>query len=168
MQPDIYPIESIGRGSLSIMAKPLSGEWMEDEFAAIHRSGINRIVSLLERAEARELGLALEDEVAQRHDMDFVLYPIPDRGLPASLTDFIAFTNTLYNDAAEGLHTVVHCRAGIGRAGLVAAGVLLHVGFKPNDALAHISKQRRVNVPDTDEQIEWLIKSHESMHKRCQ
>ena len=60
MRPSIYQVELIGSGSLSVMAKPVSGEWIDDEFAAIAESGIARIVSLLERSESYEVGLENE------------------------------------------------------------------------------------------------------------
>ena len=163
MIPDIYKVEVIGSGSLSLMAKPISGEWIEDEFSNISRFGIDRIVSLLEPHEVYDLGLEKEKELSEKNGMDFVLYPIPDRGLPRSIDDYLRFTKRLYHEAAGGLNTVVHCRAGIGRAGMVAAGVLLHCGFEPNDAFELISKKRRVTVPDTQEQIDWVIKSHAAM-----
>lgn len=62
-------------------------------------------------------------------------------------------------DAANGLNTVIHCRADIGRTGVVAAGVLLHCGFEPLEAIEHISKLRDVAVPDTQEQIDRVVKS---------
>ena len=57
MIPDIYQVELIGSGSLSVMAKPVSGEWIEDEFSGIAQFGINRIVSLLEEHESYEVAL---------------------------------------------------------------------------------------------------------------
>lgn len=159
MKPQIYQVELIGSGSLSIMAKPTSGEWIEDEFRAIAKEGINRIVSLLEINEAREVGLEREKELAERNGMEFISYPIPDRGLPKSIGDFSKFTKRLYHEAAGGVTTVIHCRAGIGRTGLVAAGVLLQWGFEPERAFALISSKRGIIVPDTDEQRNWLIKN---------
>jgi len=163
MSPYIYQIELIGSGSLSVMAKPVSGEWIEDEFSGIRRWGIDRIVSLLENDEAYEVGLDEESTLANRFDMEFISYPIRDRGLPSSIQDYLAFTKRLYHEAAGGLHTVVHCRAGIGRTGIVAAGVLLHAGFEPLEAFKHISTKRGVTVPDTSEQIKWVVKSYEAM-----
>ncbi len=163
MSPDIYQVELIGSGSLSVMAKPVSGEWIEDEFSMISNWGINRIVSLLEDQEAIEVGLGMERQLAEKNGMEFVSYPIPDRGLPVSVSEYLNFTRRLYREAVGGLHTVVHCRAGIGRTGLIAAGVLLHCGFEPKEAFEHISRKRGVVVPDTEEQINWVVKSHAEM-----
>ncbi len=163
MIPDIYKVELIGSGSLSVMAKPISGEWIEDEFSGIARLGINRIVSLLESHEYRDLGLENEDELTEKNGMEFVSYPIKDRGLPKSISEYLSFTKRLYHEAAGGLNTVVHCRAGIGRTGLIAAGVLLHCGFEPTEAFQLISKKRGVEVPDTREQIDWVKESYAAM-----
>ena len=163
MSPDIYRVELIGSGSLSVMAKPISGEWIEEEFSSIAKWGINRIVSLLEQHESIELGLDTEKELSEKNGMEYVSYPIPDRGLPSSPNDYLSFTKRLYHEAAGGLDTVIHCRAGIGRTGLIAAGVLLHCGFGPEEAFKLISEKRGVSVPDTQEQIKWVVKSYESM-----
>jgi protein tyrosine phosphatase (PTP) superfamily phosphohydrolase (DUF442 family) len=160
MTPDIYKVELIGSGSLSVMAKPVSGEWIDDEFSGIAKWGINRIVSLLEPREEMEVGLSEEKQYAEKYGMEFISYPIKDRGLPESIPGYLGFTKRLYHEAAGGLNTVVHCRAGIGRTGIIAAGVLLHCGFEPREAIEHISMQRGVAVPDTEEQIEWVIRSH--------
>ena len=163
MKPDIYKVELIGSGSLSVMAKPVSGEWIEDEFSNISSMGINRIVSLLEAHEAYELGLDSEKQLSEKYNMEFISYPIVDRGLPSSINEFLQFTNSLYHEVVLGLNIVIHCRAGIGRTGVVAAGILLHHGFDPKDAFDLISKQRRVEVPDTQAQIDWLIKAYKAL-----
>ncbi len=163
MIPDIYKVELIGSGSLSVMAKPVSGEWIEDEFSSISMFGIDRIVSLLESHEVYDLGLEMEKTLSEKNGMEFISYPIPDRGLPNSIDDFLRFTKRLYNEAAGGLNTVIHCRAGIGRTGMIAAGVLLHCGFEPIEAFDLISKKRGVAVPDTQEQVDWVVKSHSEM-----
>ncbi len=163
MNPDIYKVELIGSGSLSVMAKPVSGEWIEDEFSGIARWGIDRIVSLLEDKEAFEVGLTDEKQLAEKYGMEFISYPIPDRGLPNTIQEYLNFTKRLYHDAAGGLNTVVHCRAGIGRTGIIAAGVLLHCGFSFTEAFEHISKIRGVSVPDTQEQIDWVAKSYDAL-----
>ncbi|WP_373565862.1 protein-tyrosine phosphatase family protein [Microbulbifer okhotskensis] len=49
----------------------------------------------------------------------------------------------------------MHCRAGIGRTGMVAAAILLRSGLEPMEAFQLFSSKRCVQVPD--EQITWLI-----------
>ena len=51
---------------------------------AYRAHGIARIVSLLEAAEASELGLAQEESHCRNHDMEFSQMPIRDRGLPSA------------------------------------------------------------------------------------
>ncbi len=163
MKPILYQIELIGSGFLSIMARPRADEWIDDEFEQIAASGIKQIVSLLETSEAYELGLKHEESYCIKNDMKFLSFPIPDRGIPNSISNFAKFTRMIYQTTAGGMNTVIHCRAGIGRTGLVAAGVLLHAAFAPEETFSHISKIRNVNVPDTDEQYNWLIKNYHSI-----
>ena len=59
-----------------------------------------------------------------------------------------------------GANLLVHCHAGIGRSGLLAAGILLHCNLNPQQAFAHVSKMRGVRVPETPEQEDWLINNH--------
>ena len=165
MKPGIYKVEFIGSGVLAVMAKPVSGEWIEEEFMGIANEGINSIVSLLELHESYELGLQNEKQLAEKNGMEFISYPLKDRGLPNSVNEFKKFTKELYYQIASGKNTVIHCRAGIGRTGVVAAGVLLHCGFEPDEAFNHISEKRGVQVPDTEEQIDWIVENYNEIVK---
>ena len=159
-EPSIYVVEPIGSSYLAVMARPVPGEWIRDEFAGIAAFGINRVVSLLEPDEAAEIGLGDEGALCEENGMEFVSYPIVDRGLPSSVAEFSDFTLKLYEAIGSGQATVVHCRAGIGRTGVVAAGVLLRCGFDPDDAFDHVAKARGVAVPDTEEQRGWVVANH--------
>lgn len=159
-KPDIYVVEHIGSGFLAVKARPVPGEWIEDEFKNIAAFGIGRVVSLLEPDEAKELGLAREAQLCLSNRMEFVSYPIADRGLPACAKEFGRFCYELYGSIAGGQNTVVHCRAGIGRSGIISAGILLHAGFEPSEAFSRISEARRIAVPDTDEQRSWVSDNH--------
>ncbi|MEM7386489.1 MAG: protein tyrosine phosphatase, partial [Verrucomicrobiota bacterium] len=107
MKPEVYVVELIGSGFLAVMAKPVSGEWIEDEFRGIADQGIHQIVSLLEPREAYEVGLQNEEELAEANGMSFASFPIPDRGLPTSVQEFARFTKDLYHQIAGGASTVV-------------------------------------------------------------
>ncbi|MFK7858773.1 MAG: dual specificity protein phosphatase family protein [Granulosicoccus sp.] len=89
--------------------------------------------------------------------MSFLSNPIVDRGLPSLTPEFSRFIRQLYTDMFNGVNTVVHCHGGIGRSGTVAAAILLHCGFTAEQAFAHITKKRGVPVPDTVEQVGWIV-----------
>jgi protein-tyrosine phosphatase len=166
MRPQIYIVELIGSGFLAVMAKPVSGEWIEDEFRGIAHEGVHQIVSLLEQQEAYEVGLHDEKALTEKNGMEFVSFPIQDRGLPHSVKEFKNLIMHLYHQIAGGKNTVIHCRAGIGRTGVVAAGLLIQCGFDPDQALTHISRKRGVQVPDTIEQRDWLLAHHNELTRR--
>ncbi len=156
MLPIIYTLSNLESGKLSVMAKPVSGEWIEDEFIGFNRLGINLIVSLIEKHEEIELGLTREAELCSQNNIEFVSFPIPDRGIPnykqaMNLADSLA---TKINNSA---HVAIHCRAGIGRTGIIAAAVLIKLGVSPQEALHQISVTRGVQIPDTVEQEKWVL-----------
>jgi protein-tyrosine phosphatase len=167
VRPTIYQIERIGSGWLAVMGRPRAGDWAADEFAGLSELGITDVVvSLLEAAEAREVGLAAEARYCDAAGIRFHSYPIPDRGVPSSSEALSKLACQLYHLCAGGRRAAVHCRAGIGRSGLVSAAVLLHCGFGVDDALAAISKARGVTVPDTAEQVQWLA-ANQSVLGKC-
>ena len=81
---EIYPIGAIGRGSLAVMAHPSIHADLESTIAAIAARGIHQVVSLLEPAEVRLLGLEHEAELVIAESMQFLSFPVADMGLPGS------------------------------------------------------------------------------------
>jgi len=156
MKPTYYKIRDIGDGFLAVMAKPIAGEWVDEEFDGLSKAGIRQVVSLLEDHESREVGLADERTLCEQSLMRFVSFPIADRGLPSNIDTFAQITARTCDEIARGLSTVVHCRAGIGRTGLFAAAMLMQLGVEVDEASALVSECRGGGVPDTDEQREWL------------
>ena len=145
------------QGQLSIMAKPIGGEWLDDSIQGLKLLGVDGMVSLLERPEQYELGLAQQADCCQAHGLSYLNFPIPDRGLPITIKA-VALAKQLYAEISTGKHLVIHCRAGIGRTGIIAGAVLVASGLDPQLALTRISQARGVTVPDTDEQRMWLLK----------
>jgi len=153
----VFKIESIGSGFIAIMAHPAHEQDAAAAIAGIAQNGIRQVVSLLDPAEARALGLDEEAQLVEAQSMTFVSFPIADMGLPVSLDDFAALARRLYQQVHTGLNTLVHCRGGIGRSGLLAAAVLLHCGMDPQQACEQVSRKRGRRVPETDAQRAWLL-----------
>ena len=160
MPVEMYKIGSIGEGFVAIMARPSLEADAAASIINIARLGIQQVVSLLEPSEARNLGLDGEREQVKAHAMGFTSFPIPDMGLPPSVKDFARLSKKLFNQVNGGVNTLIHCHAGIGRSGLLAAGILLHCDMDPQQAFAYASRMRGVRVPETPAQEQWLIANY--------
>src|SRR5436309_2823840 len=123
MVPKLYPIAGSWRGTLFLSSRPRGGDWLEDEVSRWRRYGIDTVVSLLTDDEEHELHLVHEASEARQHDLAFVSYPIPDRGVPFNISTLADLLETIYRDLQHGKNVLVHCRQGIGRTGLVAASL---------------------------------------------
>ncbi len=152
MKPDLFWVPGPWRGKLAVSPRPRGGDWLEDERWA----GIDVLVSLLEKEEAAELELEREGEFAESRGVHFVSFPIPDRGVPASVPAALGLLRELAGALVAGKNVAVHCRQGIGRSGLVAAGVLLTSGMGVEQATALVSAARGLPVPETADQLRWL------------
>jgi len=111
---------------------------------------------MLEKDEARMLGLEQEAISAKRADLHFVNFPIPDRGTPHQKVAFEKFLEDIERLLADGKRVGIHCRASIGRSSVTAAGLLIRSGLPAKDTWLQISVSRDCLVPDTEEQREWV------------
>ena len=96
------------------MARPRAGEWLRDEIAGWRKAGIDTVVSLLEASEVRELELGDEASCCEALGMEFITFPIRDRGVPTALPVTRTLINGLASKLQAGLSVAIHCRAGIG------------------------------------------------------
>jgi protein-tyrosine phosphatase len=118
--------------------------------------GIDVLVSLLEPAEAAELGLAEEERCCADVGIEFVSLPVPDRGVPENVENFMAVADNLRAQIADGCSVGIHCQACLGRSSLLAATILVLSGASPGDAWTEVATARGVPVPDTEEQRRWV------------
>ena len=156
----MFKIETIGSGFIAIMAYPGKEQDAVSAIASLAHDGIRQVVSLLEPAEAAALGLEGEAQLVAAESMTFVSFPIPDMGLPASVCAFAGLARDLYRQVDAGVNTLLHCRGGVGRSGLLAAAVLLHNGMDPLQACERVTRMRGLRVPETTEQGTWLRENH--------
>jgi protein-tyrosine phosphatase len=140
---------------LSTMARPRGGDWLSDEMEALSSSGVGVLVSTLTPSEEAELDLSGESASAVSAGLEYISFPIQDRGVPEA-TMFRELVRKLRAALEGGSHVVIHCRMGIGRSSLVAAGVLVAEGTEGPAAWAAISDARGLPVPDTEAQRDWL------------
>ena len=157
MRVDLYWIDGPWIGKLAIFAHPRGGEWLLDEIRALKGDVLDVIVSLLTKEEDEEINLLAEQEVCEGLGLQFIQFPIDDVSVPASSAATLELVNALDESLSKGHNVGIHCRAGVGRSGMIAAGLLMMGGLSPEEALAEVSNARGVIIPQTDEQREWLI-----------
>lgn len=154
--PEIFTVARAGPGQLSTMARPRGGDWLEDEMLGLASLGATALVSALRPDEELELDLTSEGAAAEAAGLEFIAFPIEDRGLPTAPDAYIELVQGLRGKLSAGQNLVVHCRMGLGRASLIAAGVLVAEGMPSYAAWDAIAEARGHAVPDTPEQRTWL------------
>ena len=153
---EIYWVPEVTTGRLGIMARPQSGEWLRDEVAGWCQAGVKAVVCLLEAAEVRELALHDEPVLCQGSEIEFISFPITDRGVPKSAQQAAQLVERVVSLLKTGAPVAIHCRAGIGRSSLIAACVMLKLGFPRSEVFPVLSRARGLRVPDTSTQEQWL------------
>jgi protein-tyrosine phosphatase len=109
------------------------------------------VVCLVHREElAHRYDNYIEWLIEHRND-HAVWYPIHDMNTP-SIDEAMEFYADLAQRVSDGTNLVVHCAAGIGRAGSTAIGILMSLGMTLQDAQPHVRKHRPGAGPQTDVQ----------------
>jgi protein-tyrosine phosphatase len=156
MFTELFRIEGPWPGQLAISARPRGGDWLDEEMIGWRRAGIDIIVSLLEPAEIADLGLENEAMLSEKTGIQFFSFPIVDRNVPTATSHIHRFLGKIDANLTQGKNVAVHCRQGIGRAGLMAAALLIEKGLSPEAAIGRVSAVRRVPIPETAEQRLWI------------
>lgn len=111
---------------------------------------------MLTDEESNELGLGQESAECFAVGITFVNVAIPDHSVPLDKSAFLRSVEQLAELVREGRHVAVHCRASIGRSSLLAASLLIRLGWDANAAFDGIEIARGYPVPDTPEQRRWV------------
>jgi protein-tyrosine phosphatase len=158
MRCTVYWLSDNDSTRLGIMPRPRGGDWLEDEIASLRDQKVDVVVSLLTCDEEAELQLAEEPHLCRAAGLRFISFPIADRQTPADPEAALQLVHDLSQLYAQRKGIVIHCRAGIGRASLIAAAILASQGSSVMNAFQIISSARGCPVPDTEEQSRWLQK----------
>ncbi len=108
------------------------------DLQALQSHGIDLLICLVEDWELGHLEppetLQERRQATQNHAMDFFHHPIEDFAAP----DLQAAYHTIehiHKCLTEGKTIIMHCWAGLGRAGTMAACLLVHRGMTAQDAI---------------------------------
>lgn len=147
---------------MGTMARPRGNDWLEDELKKLLRLGVHTLVCLLRKEEKEELGLDEERSLCWKHGIEYIQYSIEDLSVPEDSLDYMELVDKLYARTQEGHKIVIHCRMGIGRSSLLAAGILVKEDMEVENVFDYISQIRKIEVPDTQAQKNWFFKQFQS------
>lgn len=150
---DFLPEPALGlRGRVGLTFAPgknvhgMAGIWRRNLAADLARLretyGAKVLVSLVEDHELVSLGIASLVDQAEKQGIRVLRHPIVDGGVPESKPAVHALLDEVLDRAARGESVVVHCRGGLGRAGLVAACCLVARSVSPSVAIQVVRTTR--------------------------
>jgi ADP-ribosyl-[dinitrogen reductase] hydrolase len=139
----------------------MSGAWDRDlmlDLDAISDWGAAAVVTLLEPEELMLLRVeSLGQEVLRRNMLWFHL-PIVDVSIPSEKfeQEWDVAGEELRSILRGKLDVLIHCRGGLGRAGTIAARLLIELGIEPKKATASV-RAARPGAIETSEQEEFVL-----------
>lgn len=137
------------------MAAPALAD-LERAIVSWKEEGVDIVVSLLERSEIPGF-VEEEGGLCDEMGLEFLWFPVKDGSVPASADAFRSLAMKLADAVATGRSVAIHCRAGIGRSGMLAACVLSNLNVDADIALDMITDARSLEVPQTEEQRQWVL-----------
>jgi protein-tyrosine phosphatase len=158
----------VGGGELGLTLCPgkrgasLSGAWWERDLAldvaAIAAWGASAVVTLIEESEFGLLGVEGLPEAVRAAGMEWVHLPIEDGSVPDERFEraWPGVWPQMQTRLSSGERVVVHCRGGLGRAGTVAALVLVECGESPAVAIERV-RAARAGAIETAGQKRWVM-----------
>ena len=144
--PSVQPFAASGRIGVTFcpgkqQPGALTGAWARDldlDLDAIEAWGAAVVVTLIEDHEIASLEVGrLGEEVRRRH-IQWLHLPIADVSVPGPAFEaaWVEAGEGLRARLRDGFDIVVHCKGGLGRAGIVAARLLIELGAEPGKAIA--------------------------------
>lgn len=119
------------------------------DMRTLAQQGTNVVAPLIEDFEYDLLGMEGYEQAAQGNNILVAPYAIPDRGIPHDPQDFAAYIDELMMHLLSGRSVVVHCRGGLGRAGLTAACLLVQGGMEAHEAIRLVRATRSQKAVET-------------------
>jgi protein-tyrosine phosphatase len=144
-------------GSLYLHSMPGRYEPFEQARAAIVSKRIGRVVCLTPSDEIEAKSPDYHRALLQGVPWQHVAHPVTDFGVPEDRSAFGTLARDIANALRAGESILIHCGAGIGRTGTLAAAVLLALGSSLPEATRAV--KRAGSSAETGGQralLEWL------------
>ena len=133
-------------------------EMTRERLSRLLEAGVDCFLDLTRPQEIAPYDASLPPQV------DYLRCPVVDHAIPSDPRAMTEILGCLLGALREGRVVYLHCRAGIGRTGMVVGCLLIEQGFAGEEALAELNRLWRQSarsahwpmVPETDEQVDYV------------
>lgn len=162
----VQPFEGSGRIGITfcpgkVQPGAMSGSWQRDlglDLNAVSEWGAVAVLTLIEDHELATLEVTdMGAQVRARH-MDWFHLPIPDVSVPDAAFEqqWKTVGPDLMNRLRAGFDVLVHCKGGLGRAGTIAARLMVELGVAPAEAVKAV-RCVRPGAIETSAQLDYVM-----------
>ena len=154
--PDNIPLNPLKNGQLWISHYPgkrgIENKAIQAEMDLLElkKRKIDIVASLLERKELEALKIANLFKLIKKHNFSHYYFPIKDKSVPKNKVQLRRFLNNLCAEIQKDKKILIHCNAGLGRSGLIAALLCKKLGIV-KEPISFI-RQYRPGAIETKEQ----------------
>ena len=108
----------------------------------------------MDTKELARFGVANIGEVMTRYQIQWYHFPIQDMCIPDKRIEEIwaGISSGLCSTIVSGGNVLVHCRGGLGRSGMIAARILVELGWDPEPAIQRVREVRPGAIETTDQE----------------
>ncbi|SEQ23689.1 Cyclin-dependent kinase inhibitor 3 (CDKN3) [Amphritea atlantica] len=126
----------------------ITGAWARDldtDLDVIADWGAKLVISLVEAFELRQLKVPDLGVATQRRGIGWLHLPIEDYSVPNEMFEqqWVTQGRDIRNRLRHGEDILVHCKGGLGRAGMIAARLLVELGMNPKVAIKTVRRARK-------------------------
>jgi protein-tyrosine phosphatase len=157
-----------GGGTIGVTLLPgkrqpaaMTGAWERDLVAdvdVIRAWGADTIITLVERSELRRFGVLGLSRAVEAAGLRWLHLPVRDADIPDARWEaaWLRVGPDVHSVLVAGGKVLVHCRGGLGRAGTLAARLLIEAGTEPREAMRQVRKARPGAI-ETAAQEDYLL-----------
>lgn len=176
----IAEIAAPGGGSVGVTFCPgkhqqsaFSGAWARDvaiDVSAIRDWGAGVVTTLVTQAELEALSVADLGAVVKAHGLTWLHLPIRDVSIPTSAWEaqWTAVRAGIHDELDKGGKVLVHCKGGLGRAGTIAARILVERGMAAAGAIKAVRDVRpgALETLEQEDYVHALAETAQAAHGR--
>jgi len=140
-----------------------TGQWSRDlnqDLDAIVYWGAHMVITLLEQHEFEALQVTQLGEEIKQRGLVWLHLPIRDGSVPDTHFEESWSNHRKLIDQVitkQGGSVLVHCKGGLGRAGTIAARLLVELGYDPSEAIKEVRKVRSRDAIENIAQENYIL-----------